>query len=410
MTLFTRRDALQIGAGALAGTTMLASGSLRAQIAVKDVAPPKFEIESGATLRVLRPSKFVQGDETLFLENSKKFTEQTGVAGHGHQRELGGPAAQDRDRGRDRQRPRHRLRLVRRPAQVRGAVRRPHRPRRLSRREVWRLVADRREVRQEPDDRQVDRDADRRLRQPRRLPQVLGQRGRLRDRSRPTSTASSTWPRSSRPTAIRSASRSATPTGDANSWCHWLMWTHGGSLTDENDQVTINSKETIEALKYGKELAATFIPGAASWLDPSNNKAFLAGEISATGNGISIYYAAKNSRGRRHQGDGRGHLPRADADRPGRQADRAGADRQPDDLHALQVPERGQGISALHDGGGAVPALADGLDRLLEPPAPGLRQGADLDRRPQAHALPARALRRDLGRLSGAASARPRPR
>ena len=73
------------------------------------------------------------------------------------------------------------------------------------------------------------------------------------------------------------------------------MWTFGGSLTDENDQVTINSKETIEALKYGKELAATFIPGAASWLDPSNNKAFLAGEISATGNGISIYYAAKNS-------------------------------------------------------------------------------------------------------------------
>ena len=84
-------------------------------------------------------------------------------------------------------------------------------------------------------------------------------------------------------------------TGDANSWCHWLMWTFGGSLTDENDQVTINSKETIEALKYGKELAATFIPGAASWLDPSNNKAFLAGEVSATGNGISVYYAAKNS-------------------------------------------------------------------------------------------------------------------
>ena len=55
MTLFTRRDALQVGAGALAGTTMLGSGSLRAQIAVKDVAPPKFEIEDGASLRVLRP-------------------------------------------------------------------------------------------------------------------------------------------------------------------------------------------------------------------------------------------------------------------------------------------------------------------------------------------------------------------
>jgi multiple sugar transport system substrate-binding protein len=32
-----------------------------------------------------------------------------------------------------------------------------------------------------------------------------------------------------------------------------------------------------------------------SWLDPNNNKAFLAGEISLTLNGISIYYAAKTS-------------------------------------------------------------------------------------------------------------------
>ena len=74
------------------------------------------------------------------------------------------------------------------------------------------------------------------------------------------------------------------------------MWTFGGSLTDENNQVIINSKETIEALKYGKELAATFIPGRRLLARPvSNNKAFLAGEISATGNGISVYYAAKNS-------------------------------------------------------------------------------------------------------------------
>ena len=28
---------------------------------------------------MLRPSKFVQGDETLFLENTKKFTETTGI-------------------------------------------------------------------------------------------------------------------------------------------------------------------------------------------------------------------------------------------------------------------------------------------------------------------------------------------
>jgi multiple sugar transport system substrate-binding protein len=74
-----------------------------------------------------------------------------------------------------------------------------------------------------------------------------------------------------------------------------VVWTHGGAMTDEEDNVTINSPETIEALKYAKALYETFIPGTLSWLDPSNNKAFLAGEVSGTQNGISIYYAAKNS-------------------------------------------------------------------------------------------------------------------
>lgn len=36
------------------------------------------------------------------------------------------------------------------------------------------------------------------------------------------------------------------------------------------------------------------IPGVAGWLDPHNNRAFLAGEVSMTNNGISIYFAAKN--------------------------------------------------------------------------------------------------------------------
>ncbi len=57
----------------------------------------------------------------------------------------------------------------------------------------------------------------------------------------------------------------------------------------------IDSPETIKALEYGKELYANFIPGTLSWLDPNNNKAFLDGQIAVTNNGISIYYAAKNS-------------------------------------------------------------------------------------------------------------------
>ncbi|MGQ0578877.1 MAG: ABC transporter substrate-binding protein [Betaproteobacteria bacterium] len=84
-------------------------------------------------------------------------------------------------------------------------------------------------------------------------------------------------------------------TGDANGWTHWAMWGFGGKLADENNGVAINSRETIAALEYAKELYQTFAPGTLSWLDPSNNKAFLAGDISLTLNGISIYYAAKTS-------------------------------------------------------------------------------------------------------------------
>ena len=83
-------------------------------------------------------------------------------------------------------------------------------------------------------------------------------------------------------------------TGDST-WTNWLMWAFGGKLVDKNNKVVIDSPETIKALEYGKELYANFIPGTLSWLDPNNNKAFLDGQISVTNNGISIYYAAKNS-------------------------------------------------------------------------------------------------------------------
>ncbi|MEA2838716.1 MAG: multiple sugar transport system substrate-binding protein [Methylobacteriaceae bacterium] len=81
--------------------------------------------------------------------------------------------------------------------------------------------------------------------------------------------------------------------GDGNGWVHWVLWGHGAFLVDKNDKVIINSPETAKALEYTKQLYETFIPGTASWNDSSNNKAFLAGELYLTGNGISIYVAAK---------------------------------------------------------------------------------------------------------------------
>src|SRR6266446_3600878 len=60
-----------------------------------------------------------------------------------------------------------------------------------------------------------------------------------------------------------------------------------------NDKVILNSPETVKALEYAKQLYDNMIPGVAAWNDAFNNKAFLAGEISWTNNGISIYAAAK---------------------------------------------------------------------------------------------------------------------
>lgn len=83
--------------------------------------------------------------------------------------------------------------------------------------------------------------------------------------------------------------------GDGNNWAHWLLWSHGGKLVDDKGNVVVNSPETIASLEYARQLYQTFVPGTLSWQDPSNNKAFLDGQISLTANGISVYYAAKQS-------------------------------------------------------------------------------------------------------------------
>ncbi|HEX7389555.1 MAG TPA: extracellular solute-binding protein [Acidiphilium sp.] len=81
--------------------------------------------------------------------------------------------------------------------------------------------------------------------------------------------------------------------GDGNTWCHWMLWGFGAKSVDADNKVAIESKETYAALKYAKELYKTMIPGVSSWLDVNNNESFLAGQISMTINGISIWYVAQ---------------------------------------------------------------------------------------------------------------------
>ncbi|HST93603.1 MAG TPA: extracellular solute-binding protein [Microvirga sp.] len=82
--------------------------------------------------------------------------------------------------------------------------------------------------------------------------------------------------------------------GAGNNFAHWIVWSHGGKMVDESGKVVINSPETIKALQYVRELYQTFIPGTESWLDINNNRAFLAGQVSLTANGVSLYFSIKN--------------------------------------------------------------------------------------------------------------------
>jgi multiple sugar transport system substrate-binding protein len=82
--------------------------------------------------------------------------------------------------------------------------------------------------------------------------------------------------------------------GDGNNWTHWCLWAFGGKLVEADTKtIAVNRQETWTALEYAKELYAVMVPGVGSWLDPNNNRAFLAGEVSLTNNGISIYTVAK---------------------------------------------------------------------------------------------------------------------
>ncbi len=289
MTEFTRRDALKIGAGIATGATLAATGPEAQAQAVPEL---KLTPEKGATLRVLRPSKFVQGDETLWLENTEKFTKQTGVKVYVESvsfEDLRPKAAVAANVGKG-------------PDIVYGWYDDAH--------QYPEKLLDLNDVAEYLDKKYggwYDVCKKFGMRGKRWICVPLGAAGaRLVHRL--------SW--------IKEAGFETVPNdldgflklcqglkakghppgfalghavGDANTWCHWVLWAHGGKLVTEKDVVAINSPETIASLEYAKQLADTFIPGTLSWNDVSNNKAFLDGQISITNNGISIYYVAKNS-------------------------------------------------------------------------------------------------------------------
>jgi multiple sugar transport system substrate-binding protein len=288
--MISRRDLLRTGAGlavGAAGLPMIGAAKARAQ----DKVELKYKPEEGASLRVTRWSPFVSGDETAWLANTKKFTEATGIE-----------VRIDKESWED----------IRPKAAVAANV--------GSGPDIMWVWFD--DPQQYPD----------KLADLTDLADYLGGKyGGWYDGPKSYATNDGKFvglPLATignamvyRKSIVEKAGFSEFPkdtegflklcqalkekglpqagftqghgVGDGNNYAHWLLWSHGGKMVDEQGNVTINSPETVEAIKYASELYKNFVPGTESWLDVNNNRAFLAKQVSCIANGVSVYYAAK---------------------------------------------------------------------------------------------------------------------
>jgi len=83
--------------------------------------------------------------------------------------------------------------------------------------------------------------------------------------------------------------------GDPPTFAYPLLWSFGGAETDSSGKkVVINGKGALESIKFMQAFWKDACDeGGLAWDDTNNNRAFHAGEISATLNGASIYIVAK---------------------------------------------------------------------------------------------------------------------
>ena len=75
--IIRRREAM--AAGAAAAALALARQATGQTIPKADVAAPKLDLEKGASLRILRPARFVEPDEVIFRANTAKFAKESGI-------------------------------------------------------------------------------------------------------------------------------------------------------------------------------------------------------------------------------------------------------------------------------------------------------------------------------------------
>ena len=77
---------------------------------------------------------------------------------------------------------------------------------------------------------------------------------------------------------------------DSNMAGRALLWSYGGAIQDEQEQVILNSRETVAAVTYMKGLFEDAMTNEVfAWNPASNNQALVAGKLSYIVNSISAY-------------------------------------------------------------------------------------------------------------------------
>jgi multiple sugar transport system substrate-binding protein len=288
----TRRDALALG---LSAATFAATGAAAqtSNIKAADVPVPKREIEKGASLRMLRPVRFVQADEDVFRANAAKFTKETGVdvkVDFVGWEDINQQTAVTANSGAG-------------PDIIMGFSDAPHIY-------IDKLI--------ELTD--VADYAGKKYGGWLPLAQRYGKKNKS-DAWIGLPFGATAGPLIYRKSVLQSVGFDKVPEdhagvldlcqklhkagkpagfalgnarGDGTGFANWALWSHNAALLDEDGNVTINSKETIAALNWVKQLYPTFIAGTTSWNDVSNNRAYSAQEISLTANGVSLYFSLKN--------------------------------------------------------------------------------------------------------------------
>ena len=81
---------------------------------------------------------------------------------------------------------------------------------------------------------------------------------------------------------------------DTNMAVRACLWSFGGAEQDEAGNVVLNSKNTVEAVKFMRELyRQTETPEVFSWDPSSNNRGILSGKLSFVQNAISVTRSAE---------------------------------------------------------------------------------------------------------------------